>query len=168
MTLSMYESSVPVFLRAFANLSAILRKAVDYAEVEKLDPDTLTQARLIPDMAPLTAQVQFASDIAKGCAARLAGVEVPSFADKETNFTELQERIAKTVAFLESIDPAKFEGSEERGIELNIGGNPLGFEGRRYLLDFALPNFYFHVTMAYALLRHKGVQIGKRDFLGGV
>lgn len=166
MALSMYDVSVPVFIRALTNLSAILDKGAAHAKAQGTDAAELIQTRLIADMDPLPAQVQRASDSAKGCVARLAGIEIPSFPDDETTFPELQERIAKTIGFLKSIRPDQLEGSETRTVELKLRQGPITFDGKSYLLGFALPNFYFHVTTAYDILRHKGVQIGKMDFLG--
>lgn len=166
MALSMYDVSIPAFLRALNNLSAILDKGAAHAQAQGTDPADLIQTRLVADMDALPAQVQRASDAAKGCAARLAGIEVPSFADTETTFPELKERIARTIAFLKTIRPEQLEGSETRVIELKLRQGPMTFDGKSYLLGFALPNFYFHVTTAYDILRHKGVQIGKVDYLG--
>jgi hypothetical protein len=161
--LSMYQASVPVFLQMLKALSAILDKAGAAA-----DPQELVGARLAPDMFPLARQVQIATDHAKGAAARLAGREVPKFDDDETSFEALKARIAKTIDFVRSVPPAEIEGSEERDVSLTIGGQPMTFTGQRYLLHFALPNFFFHVTTAYDILRHKGLPIGKRDFMGPV
>ncbi|EON21232.1 hypothetical protein C265_03238 [Cupriavidus sp. GA3-3] len=166
MALSMYEVSIPLFIRALGNLAAILDKGAAHAQAQGMDPADLIQTRLIADMDALPAQVQRASDAAKGCAARLAGIEVPSFADTETTFAELRDRVARTIGFLEQITPEQLEGSEQRAIELKLRQGPMTFDGKSYLLGFALPNFYFHVTTAYDILRHKGVQIGKRDYLG--
>ena len=166
MAFSMYAASVPVFVHGLKNLSAILRKAVAHAEAKKIDPAVLVNMRLAPDMLPLARQVQIATDNAKGPAARLSSVERPVYEDNETTFDELLARIDKTIAFLESIDAAKFEGSEDRAITMQIRGQELKFRGQPYLLTFALPNFYFHVVTAYAILRHAGVEIGKPDFLG--
>lgn len=166
MALSMYDVSIPAFLRALTNLSAILEKGAAHAQAQGMDPADLIQTRLIADMDTLATQVQRASDAAKGCAARLAGIDVPSFADTEATFPELQERIAKTVDFLKSIRPEQLEGSEGRSIELKLKQGPITFDGKSYLLGFAVPNFYFHITTAYDILRHKGVQIGKMDYLG--
>ena len=168
MSLSMYQASIPVFIRMLSNLSAILDKAVAQAEAKKLDPSALLKARLAPDMLPFTFQIQTASDSAKGCAARLAGIEAPSFADTETTFPELKARIAKTLEFLRSVKPEQIDGSEERNVTLKLRTGEMHFKGQTYLLAFALPNFYFHVTTAYALLRHNGVEIGKQDFLGAI
>lgn len=168
MSLSMYQASIPVFLRAMRNLSAILDKAVAHAEAKNFAPEVLINARLAPDMFPLARQVQSVSDAAKGCAARLAGIEVPSYPDTETTFPELQERLAKTVKFLESIAPKQIDGSEERPVVLKMRSGEMRFTGQTYLLSFVLPNFFFHMTTAYDILRHNGVEIGKLDFLGGV
>jgi len=166
MPLTMYHASVPVFVRALANLSAILRKAEEHAAAKKIDPAVFVNARLAPDMFALSRQVQSASDSAKGCAARLAGMEVPRYEDTESTFPELQARIAKTVAFMQGVSPEVIAGSEERKIVLKLRGQETSFSGQAYLLTFALPNFFFHVVTAYDILRHNGVQIGKADFLG--
>lgn len=168
MSLSMYEASIPVLTRMLANLSSLLKKAEANAAARGIDPKVFIDSRLAPDMYPLARQVQIASDMAKGCAARLAGVEVPSWADTETSFDELQARIAKTQEFLKGIDAAQLEGSETRTVVLKMRSGDISFSGRDYLLGFAMPNFYFHVTTAYAILRHNGVDVGKMDFLGGV
>jgi hypothetical protein len=165
MSLSMYQASVPVFTRQLEAMANILGKAEAHAEARKYDQKALIQARLFPDMLPLSAQIQIASDAAKGALARLAGIDVPSWEDKETTLGQLQERCAKTVAYLAGFKPEQIDGSEEREVILKIGGNPYPFKGQHYLLSFAIPNFYFHITTAYALLRHNGVEIGKRDFL---
>jgi hypothetical protein len=166
MPLTMYHASLPVFVRALTNLSAILRKAEEHAAAKKIDPAVLVNARLAPDMFALSRQVQSASDSAKGCAARLAGMEVPRYEDTESTFPELQGRIAKTVAFLQGVSPEVIAGSEERKIVLKLRGQETSFSGQAYLLTFALPNFFFHVVTAYDILRHNGVEIGKADFLG--
>jgi hypothetical protein len=166
MSLSMYQASVPVFVRMFENLSKILDLAVQYAEEKKIDPTVMINARLAPDMYPLSRQVQIATDMAKGCAARLAGLEVPVYEDNETTFPELQERIAKTLAFIQSVSADQIDGSEERHITLKLRSREVSFTGQPYLLHFVLPNFYFHVTTAYAILRHNGLAIGKMDFIG--
>lgn len=167
MTLSMYQASVPTFIRFLGNLSAILKKGEAHATAKKIDPSVFINARLAPDMFPLSRQVQIATDIAKGCAARLGGIAVPTFPDTEATFAELQERIAKTVSFLKTVTPAQVDGSETREIVLKVGGRDLNFKGQDYLLSFASPNVYFHITAAYAILRHNGVELGKGDFLGG-
>jgi hypothetical protein len=166
MSLSMHQASVPVFTRMFGNLDAILDKAAADAEARKIDMAVLLNARLAPDMHPLTRQIQIASDAAKGCVARLAGVEAPSFPDTETTLAEVKERIAKTVAYVQSVGADKIDGSEAREIVLKFPGGEFKFTGQDFLLGFALPNFFFHVTTAYAILRHNGVPVGKRDFLG--
>ncbi len=166
MPISMYQASVPVFIRAFGNLSAILDKGLEYAKGAKLDPATLVEARLFENMLPLSGQIQRASDSAKGCAARLGGIEAPKFADEEKTFAELQARIQNTVEFLKSVKPGQIDGSEEREVTLKAGETTMQFKGSDYLLGFALPNFFFHVTTAYDILRHKGVDLSKRDYLG--
>jgi hypothetical protein len=166
MSLSMYDASIPVFIRLFGNLSTILDKASRYAETKKIDPAVLVNARLAPDMFPLSRQIQIASDVAKGCAARLAGKEVPAFADDETSIADLQARIAKTIQFFKSIPATEINNSEQREITLKMGGQNKILEGQTYLLNFVLPNFYFHITTAYAILRHNGLDVGKSDYLG--
>jgi uncharacterized protein len=168
MSLSMYQASVPVFIRMLRNLSTILDKVTAYAEVKKIDPSVFINARLAPDMFAFNRQVQIATDSAKGCAARLANIEIPSYPDTETTFTELQARIAKTIVFLESVNETQIDGSEDRKITLKIGGKEMNFLGQQYLINFVLPNFYFHVITAYAILRHNGLDLGKKDFLGSV
>ncbi|OJT19629.1 hypothetical protein BO221_35270 [Archangium sp. Cb G35] len=166
MSLSMYQASIPVFIRMLGNLSAILEKAAAYAAAKKIEPSVLINSRLAPDMRPLSFQIQIASDMAKGCAARLAGIDPPSMADTESTFPELQERIKKTIDFLQTVSAAQVDGSEEREVILKMRGTEMQFKGQPYLLGFVLPNFYFHVTTAYAILRHNGLDIGKADFLG--
>ncbi|MGH8162016.1 MAG: DUF1993 domain-containing protein [Gammaproteobacteria bacterium] len=166
MTISMYQASLPMFIRMLRNLDAILAKGVAHAEAKKIEPAVLAGARLYPDMLPLTRQIQIASDTAKGCAARLAGENPPSYEDNETSFTELSERIRKTVAYLEGFKPEQIDGTEEKEIVLKMRSGPLTFNGLDYVTGFAIPNFFFHVTTAYDILRHNGVEIGKRDFLG--
>jgi hypothetical protein len=168
MKLTMYAASVPVFSRQLGNLQKILEKAAVHAEQRKIDPAVLVAGRLFPDMLPLSKQVQIATDHAKGAAARLAGLEPPKYEDTETTFAELIERIAKTIAYLGSFSTAQFEGADERPVSLTMRGNTLTFGGTEYLVGYAMPNFYFHVTTAYAILRHSGVEIGKGDFLGKV
>jgi len=166
MSLTMYQASIPAFVRMLGNLSAILDKAAAHAEAKKIDPEVFINARLTPDMFPLSRQVQIATDMVKGCAARLAGIEVPRYEDNETTFAELQARIDKTKAFLQSISASQIDGSEERQITLKFGSRELSFLGQPYLLDFVLPNFHFHLSMTYAILRHNGVEIGKKDYIG--
>ncbi len=168
MTLSMYQASVPVFVRALGNLSNILKKAEAHAEQHKIDPSVLLDSRLYPNMFPLKRQVQIAADMVNGGVARLAGVERPVHEDKETTFEQLQQRIRKTIDFAESIKPEQIDGSEAKSISLTIGGNELQFLGLPYLLGFVTPNVYFHTVTAYDILRHNGVELGKPDFIGGV
>jgi hypothetical protein len=166
MSFTLYDASIPVFLRAFGQLSTILDKAVAHAEARKIDPAVLVGARLSPDMFPLARQIQSASDAAKFAGARLAGIEAPSYPDTEATFDELQQRIGKTVAFLTSIDPAAIAGQEGREIVLKRPTGDIHLTGASYLQGLALPNFYFHVVTAYGILRHNGVEIGKSDYLG--
>ncbi|HEY8246102.1 MAG TPA: DUF1993 domain-containing protein [Hyphomicrobium sp.] len=168
MALSMYQASVPAFQRTLKALDAILDKASANAAERKIDSAVLTAARLAPDMFTLARQVQLASDHAKGCPARLAGVPVPSFDDTEQTFPELKARIHKTLDFIGSLKPEQIDGSEGRDISLKAGPRELSFKGQEYLVLFALPNFYFHAATAYDILRHNGVPVGKLDFLGGV
>jgi len=165
MSLSMYQASVPVFVRALNNLSGILEKGAAHAEARGFDPGVLFHGRLAPDMYPLSRQVQIATDVAKGCGARLAGLEPPKFADDEAAYGDLYGRIGKTVEFLQSLTPAQIDGTEEKEITLQLR-ETITFDGQTYLLAFALPNVYFHVTTAYDILRHNGVDIGKPDFIG--
>ena len=166
MSLSMYQASIPTFVRMLTNLAAILDKAAAHAEAKHIEPTVLVQARLAPDMYPLSRQVQIATDMAKGCAARLAGLEVPSYEDNEDSFALLQARIAKTLAFVQSVDAAQIDGSEALPIHLKTRSRELNMLGQAYLLQFVLPNFYFHISTTYAILRHNGVDIGKADFVG--
>jgi len=166
MSLSMYQASVPSLIRYLKNISTVLDKGIAHAEAKKIDPAVLANYRLAADMFPLIRQIQIMSDGAKGCGARLAGIEVPTFQDTETSLEQLKERIAKTVAFLEGLKAEQFEGAETRDISLKAGPRELKFKGVDYLFGFVLPNFYFHATAAYAILRHAGVEVGKMDFLG--
>ncbi|MEO7431285.1 MAG: DUF1993 domain-containing protein [Dokdonella sp.] len=167
MSLSMYEASVPVFKQLLVALDANLAKAEEHAAARKIEPDALLHARLFPDMFALIRQVQVACDFAKSVPARLAGVDVPTFDDNEASFGDLRARIAKTLAFAESLDAARFDGSEQREIVLRPGTpKEKRLDGKAYLLAYALPQFFFHVTTVYALLRHNGVEIGKKDFMG--
>jgi hypothetical protein len=168
MTLSMYQASVPVLVRALRALSDVLSKGEQHARESGADPKSLLDARLAPDMFPLPRQVQIATDMAKGGVARLAGIEPPTYADEESGFAELRARIDKTVAFLESVPADQIDGSEDRDIVLKIAGEEMPFKGQPYLLHFVLPNVFFHSATAYDLLRMKGVPLGKRDFLGGI
>jgi len=165
MALSMYQASVPVLINVLNNLKGILGKGAAYAEVKKLDAGVLPNLRLFPDMLPLAKQVQIASDSAKGIA-RLAGQQPPAFEDNEKTLPELIARVQKTIDYLKTLNAAQIDGSEDKEIVLKIGSIEVKFTGQNYLLGFALPNFYFHVTTAYALLRHNGVEIGKQDYLG--
>jgi len=162
----MFSASIPSFIRLLKNLDAILVKAESYAEEKKLGPTVLTSFRLFPDMLPLTSQIFIATDICKGAAARLTGQEAPVFADTETTFPELRARIAKTLDYLQGFKAEQFEGAETRHIFLKFGPNSFEFTGHDYLVNFVLPNIYFHATTCYAMLRHNGVVLGKADFLG--
>jgi hypothetical protein len=162
----MYQACVPPLLRTLGNLAGILEKAAAHAEARKIDPAVLIGGRLYPDMFPLARQVQIATDNAKGCAARLAGLDPPRFDDTETTFPELIARVRKTADFLATFKPEQIDGSEARTITLVMRHGTLTFPGQTYLLTYALPNFYFHATTAYAILRHNGVELGKQDFLG--
>jgi hypothetical protein len=166
MKISMYQVSVPVFTRMLNNLAAVLDRGAAYAEAKKIEPLVLINARLYPDMLPLVKQVQIASDGAKGAVARLAGQEPPKYEDAETTFADLKARIQKTIAYLNTFKPEQIDGSEEKTITLQIRGNAVPFQGLAYLLNHATPNFYFHITTAYDILRHNGVEIGKADYLG--
>ncbi|MBV8467619.1 MAG: DUF1993 domain-containing protein, partial [Burkholderiales bacterium] len=154
MSLSMYQASIPVYVRFLNNLSVLLQKGVAYAEAKKFDPSVLLNSRLAPDMFPLVRQVQIVTDNAKGCAARLAGIDIPSYEDTETTFEQLQARIRKTLDFIQSVSPAQIDGSETRVVTMKIRGNEVTFAGQEFLLTFALPNLFFHTTTAYAILRH--------------
>ena len=164
----MFDNSVPVFTQFLNALSAILKKAEAFCEAKKIEPDALLTARLFPDMFPLRRQVQLACDFAKGAGARLAGIPVPSFPDEEKTFAELQARIAKTLDFLGTLKKEQFADAASRTVTLKIGGQDMNFPGATYLSHFALGNFYFHLTTAYDILRHNGLEIGKRDFMGGI
>ena len=168
MSQSIYEITFPVFIHMLNNLSAILEKASSHAETKKIDPSVFIQARLAPDMFPMVRQVQICCDIAKSCAARLADIEIPSFPDTETDFSGLHMRVQKTISFLNGIHSDQIKGSEDRVISMKTGPQELRFTGREYVHLFVLPNFYFHLSMAYANLRHCGVEIGKKDFLGKI
>jgi hypothetical protein len=163
----LYDLSVVPMLRALRNLDAILGKAEAYAAADDgIDPATLIQARLYPNMRPLVFQVRTCTDTAKGAVARLAGREIPSWADDEASFADLHARLGKAIGYLSGYKPEDFDGAAERTIELKLGPNQVKFTGASYLANFVLPNFFFHVTTAYNILRHNGVVIGKRDFLG--
>jgi len=166
MALSMYQASIPQFKKMLANLNAILKKAQAHSASHKIDGKVLLESRLFPNMFALTKQVQVACDQVKNGMARLAGVEAPKFEDKESTFEELEQRIAKTLVFLESIQPAQVDGSESKEIQFSIGEWKFEFIGDQYLMTWIIPNFYFHITTAYNILRHNGVEVGKTDYLG--
>lgn len=166
MTLSVHAISVPVFVRALTQLSAILDKAAAHCEAKKIDPAVLLGMRLYPDMFPLTRQVQIACDFAKGASARLAAQEVPKWEDKESNIPELKARIQKTIDFVQGLPAAAIEAAPGRRITVTMRGEDKTFDAMTYLLQMALPNFWFHSTTAYAILRHAGVELGKKDFIG--
>jgi hypothetical protein len=162
MSISMYQASVPVLVRGLTSLQAILGKAEAHAAEKQIDPSVFIGARLFPDMR----QVYITTDTAKGCAARLAGVEPPKFDDVEVTFEDLHARIQKTIDYLKEFNAAQIDGSEERSITLKMRSGPVEFTGLSYLLQFVMPNFYFHVTTSYDILRHNGVELGKLDYLG--
>jgi hypothetical protein len=166
MPITMYQASAPRFANILKNLAGILDKAQAHAEAKKIDPKVLMSYRLAPDMFALARQVQVAADTAKGACARLAGVEIPKYEDTEQTFAELKERIVKTIDFLGTLKPVQIDGTEDKQVTLKIGGQDRTFTGMQYLLGHAQPNFYFHVTTAYDILRHAGVEIGKRDYIG--
>ena len=166
MTISMYQACVPTFIRVLDNLAAVLEKAAAHAEAKKIDPAVLIASRLYPDMFPLVKQVQIAADAAKGGAARLAQLEPPAYEDNETTFAELVARLRRTVAYLGTLKPEQIDGSEERTVTWKTRTATKSMQGMPYLLNHVLPNLFFHVTTAYAILRHNGVEIGKGDFLG--
>jgi uncharacterized protein len=168
MTLSLYDVSIPVMVRGLTNLSAIIDKAAAHAAAKKIDPVVLAQSRLFPDMLPLLRQVQIACDTAKGAAARLAGLEIPKHEDNEVNLADLKQRIGKTLDFLKSVSAERVSGAESRPIEIKLPNRTINFTGLSYLNGFVLPNFFFHESMTYALLRHNGVELGKADYLGEV
>jgi len=167
MPVSMYEASIPVLARFLRALDKILDKAEAHAAQKKFDPAVLVRARLAPDMFDFARQIQVVCDMAKNGAARLAGVEPPRHEDSETTIAELKARIAKSLAFIESVDPALLEGSETRDVKLVFPGRTLEFKGKDYLLGFVWPNFHFHMTTAYDILRHNGVELTKPDYLAG-
>ena len=169
MTISLYQTSVPIFVQFLTSLSANLDKAAAFAEAKKVDPSVLLNTRLAPDMFPLIRQVQVATDLAKNGAARLAGVEPPRYEDKETTIGELRARLANTVAFIKTLDTKKVDAAADREITFPLGPTNKGqMRGDDYLNHFVLPNVYFHLTAAYAILRHCGLEIGKQDFLGAI
>jgi uncharacterized protein len=166
MSISLYQVTVPVFVKTLANLQAVLAKAKAHALDHKIEESVFVNARLYPDMLPLSRQVQIATDIARGCAARLAGVEPPSYEDKEQSFDDLAARIARTIDYMNGLDQKQFDGAETREITRPVRGQPKTFTGQNYLLQFATPNVYFHTATAYDILRHNGVVLGKADYLG--
>jgi hypothetical protein len=168
MSISMYEASIPTFLHTLRNLKTFLEKGIAHAEARKYDPNLLAATRLAPDMLPLTRQIQIASDAAKGAAARLTGVDPPKFEDNETTLADLIARVDKTIDYLQGFKPEQFEGSEKRTITIPTPRQTFTFPGLLFLRHWALPNFFFHVTTAYNLLRHNGVELGKADYLGRV
>jgi len=168
MSFSIYTASAPVFVRMLSNLSAILDKAEAHCTERKIAPEALLQFRLYPDMFPLVRQVQIATDMTKGAAARLAQAEVPSYADTEVTFDDLRARLAKTIDFIKSLKPEQFDGAEDRTVTIKTGGQDRQFKGSDYLLNFALPHAYFHATTTYAILRHCGVELGKKDYIGAL
>jgi len=166
MSISMYQASVPRFANILGNLSSILDKAQAHVDAKKIDVAALTGDRLFPDMFPMSRQVQIACDTAKSVVARLAGAEIPKDEDTEKTLPELKARIAKTIAFIQGFTPAQIDGTEDKAIVTRRGDKETHYKGMQFLLGHAVPNFYFHVTTAYNILRHNGVEIGKRDFLG--
>jgi len=166
MTISMYQASVPRFVNILGNLSNILDKAQAHVEAKKLDTATLTNYRLFPDMLPMKSQVQIACDTAKGVVARLAGVDIPVYEDNEQTLSDLKARVAKTIAFIQTVTPKQIDGTEEKEVVIKRGDKETHYKGMQFLLGHALPNFYFHVTTTYNILRHNGIEIGKRDYLG--
>jgi hypothetical protein len=168
MSVTLYDMSIPALTLGLTNLSAVLDKGIAHAEARKFDSIVLAQSRIFPDMLAFTRQVMIACDMAKGCAARLAGVDNPKFEDTETTLPELKARVAKTLAFLATVKASQFEGAETREVVIPAGSGTLKFTGAGYLTKFVLPNFYFHCAMVYALLRQNGVELGKRDFLGAI
>jgi uncharacterized protein len=166
MNISMYQASVPRFVNILGNLSSILDKAQAHVEAKKIDAAVLPDYRLFPDMLPMTTQVQIACDAAKGVVARLAGLEIPVYEDNEKTLADLKARVTKTIAFIQSVTAAKIDGTEDKEIVIKRGDKETRYSGMQFLLGHALPNFYFHVTTTYNILRHNGVEIGKRDYLG--
>ena len=161
-----YEATVPVLSNFLKGLQVILKKAEAHCIARKIDPDAILKARLFPDMFHFTRQVQLVTDFAKGACARLGGIAVPSYADEEMTFDELQARLAKTIDFLASLKKEQFAEAATRTVTIKVGGNDMTFSGTEYLMGYALPNFYFHLTTAYNILRHNGLELGKKDFMG--
>jgi hypothetical protein len=168
MSLSMYQASAPRFANTLKNLAVLLDKTQAHCEAKKIDPLAITSFRLFPDMFPLNRQIWIATDTAKGAVARLAGIEIPKYDDVEQTIAELKARIAKTVDFVMSVPAAKIDGSADKDIAMKAGGKDVVFKGAQYLLGHAYPNFYFHCITAYNILRHNGIEVGKRDFLGTI
>jgi uncharacterized protein len=168
MALSMFQLSIPVFSKTLTNLRTILEKGAAHAQAKKIDESALLQARLYPDMLPLTAQVQIAADMARGGADRLTGGEPQSWDDNEKSFADLIARVDRTLEYLKSFSASRFDGAESREVTRKLRGQPKVFTGANYLQQFVVPNLYFHVTTAYDILRHNGVEIGKLDFLGSL
>ncbi|MGL6223871.1 MAG: DUF1993 domain-containing protein [Steroidobacteraceae bacterium] len=166
MQITMYRATVPVFARALRNLIAVLQKGEASATARKIDPAVILSYRLAPDMFPLTRQVQIATDMAKGCVSRLAGVEIPAYEDQEATFGELIARLEKCIAYLESFKPGQIDGTEDKTITLKRPTGDVSYPGLQYALEYVTPNVYFHCTSAYAILRHCGVDVGKKDFIG--
>ena len=166
MSISMYQASVPRFVNILGNLSNILDKAQAHVDAKKIDATALTTYRIFPDMLPMSKQVQIACDTAKGVIARLAGVDIPAYEDNEVTLADLKARVAKTIAFIQTFTPAQIDGTEDKAIVTKRGDKETHYKGMQFLLGHAVPNFYFHVTTTYNLLRHNGVEIGKRDYLG--
>ena len=166
--ISMYQASIPTLIHTLSNLVSILQKGAAHAENKKFDPTVLINSRLYPDMLPFSRQIQIATDNAKGCAARLAGLEPPKYEDTEASFPELIARVQKTIDYLKTFKPEQIDGSEDKTISLPLRNNVMTFQGMPYLLNFVLPNVYFHITTAYDILRHNGVELGKQDFIGKV
>jgi hypothetical protein len=164
----MYSLSAPVFARMLRNLEGVLDKGAAYAAARKVDPAVLVNARLYPDMFPLVTQVRIAGDFAKGAVARLTGQEPPKYEDNEATFDELKARLVKTIAYVESFQPGQFDDAATREVTMKMRGEEKRFDGLTYLANVVLPNFYFHITTAYDILRHNGVELGKRDFVGPI
>jgi uncharacterized protein len=166
-TISIFDQTVSALSRTLLNLDRIVAMAEDYAKEKNIDPAVLVQARLYPDMLPFVSQVRIATDTAKGAAARLSGTELPKWPDDEVTFEDVHARIGKALEYLATFKPEQFEGAEDKPIEMKFPNRTLNFSGREYILGFVLPNFYFHVTTAYNILRHNGLPVGKLDYLGG-
>lgn len=167
MAISIFDQTVSALSRSLLNLDSLVSRAEEHAEANNIDPNVLIQARLYPDMLPFVSQIRIATDTAKGAAGRLSGTEIPKWEDNEATFEDLHVRIRKALTYLATFKPEQFEGAEEKAIEMKLPKQTLNFSGRDYILGFVLPNFYFHVTTAYNILRHNGLAIGKRDYLGG-